>query len=1017
MAKRVVTVPLTLGRADRVDPKLAPLGVVKTCQNLRVLKDGRLGSRKGYQPLTMTVSGIGTLTAYDIHEFSNGRLIAFGETAGEGYPVDIYEYRALPANSPWRFIDGTVAVKPTLTPFTYPKQVCGIPQPAGGVTMSDCASGGGYVCIVYKPADTDFCYIQVVRESDDQVIVAVEQDNTGYESIRVCWETDRFYFVGTTDDDEIVLRSFTPSTASFSTLATIEASGFPFNTTVFEINAIGHAGTGKVIVAYGLNTGTEVKVKRFGSTGTQDGTTLTFNAGANLQSIDIEADNTDNTINVLVSQTDASVDLSTYNFSNTLLDGPTACTNGGALGGKGRVCRLPASVSDSFNEHVAVLVLTDAGVTVQWIDQDAHTVTVAVSLGQVHSTSRMVTGSSVKETTGVIFGGYVEAAQDNFSTNALFYVTSSMVHMATRDLRESARRAQSNTRPLGLSKDTSTGRIAWNTLSALDVEGDIEQPTITTLDFHTTRRRQTANSGGSMYISGAPVQMYDGHLVMEAGFNEVPRIVSNTQGTSGQLAQLATYNYVLVWEYTLPDGTFWESPPSPPFEVVMTGSNDENTLTVTSPHSARIALGSDTLMGTTVTGVLYRSVWDSVNSAPVGNALVECQRFEYGNLFSDYGDTTTVNDTASDDNISENGILYTQGGPVEHNAPSICSYIDSASNRIDVAGLVRPFEIQESKEHVLDQAVNFSNLSAFSQRVPNSINGIISLDGIRIIFTKKDIFAITGEGPNDDASGALSAPIEIASPSGLKDWRSLLKAPDGIWFQLDDNKLYRMPRGSGAPSWEGVDIQDTLATYPVITGACRHRRDDTIVFSCQNAETATDGRVIVRSLRTGLWSEDTVPLQTSKGIEAISSFGDSVAYISGGTIYQQSTSSYADNTSTVIITEIETHPLYFFELGGNGKVHDVLLTGEYRSAGTLALRISYDDGLNFTTYDSFTLSGLTTGQTIQLKWALQQSDVTSVVCEWVFTPSTAGEGFIAHNAAFLVEATGGLKDLDPEFNA
>src|SRR5690606_30937137 len=107
------------------------------------------------------------------------------------------------------------------------------------------------------------------------------------------------------------------------------------------------------------------------------------------------------------------------------------------------------------------------------------------------------------------------------------------------------------------------------------------------------------------------------------------------------------------------------------------------------------------------------------------------------------------------------------------------------------------------------------------------------------------------------------------------------------------------------------------------------------------------------------------------------------------------------------------HPLYFFDLGGNGTVMEVLLTGEYRSAGTLALRVSYDDGVNFTTYDSFVLTGLTAGQTIQRKWSLQQDDVTSVVCEWTFTPSSAGEGFIAHNAAFLVEPSLGLKDLNP----
>jgi hypothetical protein len=164
-------------------------------------------------------------------------------------------------------------------------------------------------------------------------------------------------------------------------------------------------------------------------------------------------------------------------------------------------------------------------------------------------------------------------------------------------------------------------------------------------------------------------------------------------------------------------------------------------------------------------------------------------------------------------------------------------------------------------------------------------------------------------------------------------------------------------------------------------------------------------------MRTGIWTEDTPPLTTSQGVEAVVAYGDSLAYVSGGAVFLQSTASFADNTSTVIPTQLKTQPIYPFDLGGYGTVWAVLLTGEYRSAGTLALRVSYDDGANFTTYDSYTLSGLTVGQTIQRKWDLQQSDTTSLVFEWTYTPSAAGEGFIAHNAAVLVESEEGLRQL------
>ena len=67
MAKRVVSFSLAQGRRDRIDPKVAPFGVVSVAKNLRVRKDGRLGCRYGYQPLDMRTSG-GRLAAYDLLE-------------------------------------------------------------------------------------------------------------------------------------------------------------------------------------------------------------------------------------------------------------------------------------------------------------------------------------------------------------------------------------------------------------------------------------------------------------------------------------------------------------------------------------------------------------------------------------------------------------------------------------------------------------------------------------------------------------------------------------------------------------------------------------------------------------------------------------------------------------------------------------------------------------------------------------------------------------------------------------
>lgn len=1003
---RKVTIPFGFGRADRVDPKLAPFGVLRTASNLRVRKDGRLGSRHGYQPLTM-----GTVVAYDLHEFGSGRLCALAAEQGEGFPVDLYEYTGIPTSTPWRAsakaTDGLI--RPALAPFTAPREVCGVPQPAAGVTNVDCAAGAGYVATVYNDR------LQVVRASDDQVIRAADLNLT---RPRICFSVDRFYFLGQNGSNDLVLGSYVPSTDTLNTaLATVQSAG---NSKRFDLEGVGNPTNSHVIVIYGeVDVGAnDVLIKRYNNAGSQQGSTLTIavageTANANFA---IEADEADNTVNSVIRDSSGSgaTNLRTHAFDNTLLDGPTAVTDGTHH----TICRLPAR--SGWTESVAVVSTADDGdsnvITVRWIDIDAHTTTATVQIANAKQRTAVIPASAAGQPSGIVFGGFVEGSGDD-STNALWYVSTNMAHMATRDLRNSAEGASNFFEPLGLSLDTSTGRLAWASLYKTSIAGQsksgaavfTESFSITTLALNSSARRQATMAGGQLYIAGGPVQVYDGRVLTECQFLEVPRIVSLAGDTSGNLTAEADYSYVLVFEYALPDGTFVRSPPSLPVDITTGAGEDEVNVTVAGPHTTRVSLG-DALLGSQVTGVLYRTFWDSATSTQ-SSTFHEVSRFNCTATLAAYGDDIAISDTLSDATAQTRAVLYTQDGPVEDNAPEMATYVSGSSSRLTVAGLARAAEVQESKEQPIDQGVAFSALSSFFVRCPDPVTGVVSLDGVRLVMSRSDIYAIQGEGPDDAGAGALPPPVALGSPSGLRDWRSLLVAPDGVWAQFDDSKLYRIPRAGSAPEWLGIDIQDTLALFPDMTGAARCRQDDTIVFACQNAG-ATSARVLVRSLRTSIWTEDSPPLQTSRGIEAMSAYGDRVAYVSGGVVYAQSESSYTDGASSVITTVWKTEPIYPFEVGGNGCIHDLQVNGEFRSAGTLALRVSYDDGVSFESYDSFALTG-TAGDTVKRRWSLRRSDIQSVVVELTYTPSSPGEGLVLTTLTMLVEASQGLEDLDP----
>jgi hypothetical protein len=1012
---RKINVPFAFGLVQRIDPKLAPFGVLRTASNLRVQKDGRLVSRTGYQPLTM-----GSVAAYDLHEFGSGRLCALAAQQGEGFPVDLYEYTGVPTAAPWRAASQSAdgLLRPALTPFTAPREVCGVPQPGGGVSSVDCAAGDGFVCTVYLPrAGTGNAFMQVVRASDDQVIRGLELSFNPVGRCRVCFAANTFFIVGQNSSNSLMLISYNPTTDVTSSLATIESGGA---TKRFDVEAVRNPTNSHIIVIYGeVDAGAnDVLIKRYNSAGAQQGSTLTIavvgeTANANFA---IEADEADNTVNSVIRDSSGAgaTSLRTHNFSNALLDGPTSVTDGTHHA----ICRLPAR--SGWTEHVAVVSTIDTGddnvITVEWFDVDAHTITATRVIANAKHRSAIIPASATGQPSSVVFGGFVEGSGDD-STNALWYVSTSMVHQATRDLRNSAEGASSFFEPLGLSLDTSTGRIAWASLyktsiASTDKRGAAvftESFSITTLALNSAARRQATMAGGQLYLTGGPVQVYDGRVLTECRFNEIPRIVSLTGDTAGSLSPEADYSYVLVFEYALPDGTFVQSPPSLPFDITTAAGQDEVNVVVQGPHSARVALGA-ALLGSQVTGVLYRTFWDAATETK-SSTFHEVVRFNCPSTLADYGDDIAVTDTVSDAAAQTRAVLYTQQGPTEDNSPEMATYISSSSSRLTVGGLARTAEVQESKEQPIDQGAAFGGLSSFFVRCPDPVTGVVSLDGIRLVMSRSDIYAIQGDGPDDAGTGALPPPVALGSPSGLRDWRSLLVAPDGVWAQLDDSKLYRIPRAGGAPEWVGVDVQDTLAAFPDITGAARCRQDDTIVFACQNSG-GTSGRLVHRSLRTGIWLEDTPPLTTSEGIEALSSYGDRIAYVSGGVVFAQSESGFTDGASSVIVTEWQTEPIYPFEVGGNGHIHDIQVTGEFRSAGTLALRVSYDDGVSFEAHDSFALTG-TAGDTVKRRWSIRRSDIQSIVAEFIYTPSSPGAGLVITQMTLLVDPSQGLEDLDP----
>lgn len=1136
MAPKTVSIPYAFGRRDRVDPKLAPFGVLAVGQNVRLRKDGRLGVRHGFDPLEMTTAN-GTLSAFDLFEF-RGRLCALGSDGGDSYPTDQFEYTGIEGEA-WLGAD-RFGRRITVSPFASLREVAGIPQPDDGIEHFDAASGGGFVCLAYGTTGSESgVYALVVNAENDQSVLherlglwpdsSLPDAHTG--PMRVVYAADTFFLA--VEDGSIGVVRFTVGTDSrFVPTVTVGTTA-----TVFDMCAVARATTAVFVLAY--EQGGDLLIGAYDGDGVQIGSTITV-PGLAVVHVAVEADQTRDRINVFTVETATTCRLRTFDFAGTLIAGPTSVQDGPS----GSLCRL-SSAGFAIAESVVVAVNTTAqNIVLTAFDQETHASNPHARVRRAVLRSRLIAAQSVGRPDGVAFAGWVAPLlpSDDQATNALFFATETVVHNVFRDYV----RAADNGAFFNISYDPTTRELCWLAVMRPGVE-TVEVPVVSLVGFQSNGRRHGVNFGGLRYQAGATPTVYDGRFPAELGFGEAPGIIgitpsndpahdvvaevtgdflaslvlptggksltltvtdggvetlvhvpfvinyppvaaaaiinfygagtvvasvvdarlhivtvatgsdvslSVTDGTavealglssvlgrvfigSSGLTPGATYYYTVHFEVVLADKSLMLGPPSVggasgdvftrATSVTMGAGQNSNTIEVTTPHSVRVVLG-DALFGGDVTAVLSRTEWQPV-SGTAASTFRRCvsQRVPVG--MTNYGAPLTITDTVSDELLGVREALYTQGsrgslsGPLEQNAPQPCSLITATESRLITAGLGRESVAQVSREAFPSEVIAFSDFSPFLSQVGGPIVGVKNLDSVRLIFTSDRIYAMTGAGPDDLGGGAFDPPVEIPTPGGLETAWSFLEGPDGLWFQLDDFKLFRMPRGGGAPTWEGVDVEDTLRELSLIIGTAKHKRDNVGLFVCVAPN--SDGgaaHFLVRDFRTEQWFEDVAfttndSVPGGHGVDAITSYGDTIAYCSGGVVYVQSADSFGDGGVGIYIdTVVRTHPLYPFGVGGYGQIYELLVTGEYRGDCRLELRVSYDDGVSYTALDTFELQTLTVGQTIQRKWTLPQDVTSSIVIEFAVTGFGAGtdnEGFIFNQVDLLVEAEAGLRELSP----
>jgi hypothetical protein len=397
-------------------------------------------------------------------------------------------------------------------------------------------------------------------------------------------------------------------------------------------------------------------------------------------------------------------------------------------------------------------------------------------------------------------------------------------------------------------------------------------------------------------------------------------------------------------------------------------------------------------LGQTVTGSRTVQPGPNMHRAAVANISV-------GDA---YGAPITITDTLSDTVLRTKEVLYTQSQtPLPHHAPPPYEYVWPAGDALLIGGLPRRSEWARSKRLFSAEPVEFAEPGRlnFSGRANGDIVAVAVLDQANLLFTRSELQAIQGEGPDHSGLGEFFAPLDLPIDGGSSDFRPLLRIADGLFFQLDDAKLYLMQRG-GASEWVGFAVQDTLEAFPVIVGAAHVRAQQHVCFAC-NTEAGDAGVILRYDLRRKIWFTHTV----SGPLRSISSYQGRLAYVlaTGAVMLADN----APGTGAFVDYRIQLGSFGGFQSLGYGELHKVGVLGEIRGACSVEARISYDDAQTFQTLDAFSVSG-PAGTPLSKLWTPSRDRTDRFVLDLRVTGSSDSAGVRLSKIVFAVDKAPGL---------
>jgi len=958
----IVEFPFDSGAYEAADRKWLGGAMLRVAENARLDRDGRLVHRPGATALSSGTMSANALVPYDLGNYQ-GRLVALGSQRSTGTGIqDLFEWVA--AAGKWRATSGedtnssTGQRVPTLTNV---REVGAVPDQGGTVRHVSLACGAGYVCAVIARATEST--IHVFEPTTNQTLLLVDVD---MRLARVVYAGSDFWIYGVDADEDIVRCNFDPvNDETISSISTLLSNA----TTVTDL-AVSTFGTGSAVA---WCTASSAVIRTYSSAGAFVATWTGLAAAAEAVAL---VGNVAGTLLTLCYQ-DASFEYfaTTFNAAGAVQSGPTSLFGG--AGGSG--ARLGACLQ-SNGTSISVVGTNDStrlGL-LQTLIQSTHGTTATVSYADARPECGPVA------TTNEEFSGWVDMIASNASLGTFHVVGNRQLPQCFLGAQLIEEVGGPNRICNGATAGTKVYMAYVQLAENTGIANNSLRATIIEASADATQRRQMAKVAGELLISGGLPLTYDGRTMGEIGFAECPIVLFSSTATNGSLTQLTTYQVKAVWKCYNGQNLVARSQPSPPLSQTLTGADDAISWLVTTPHSLRRhrAFRDQSL---TVVVELYRTIGNGANfQLDVVQAI---------DVNDDSAAPVTLTSSRSDTSLSDNAVIYSDESGLEISAPFPFSYVSPARDRAFAGGTPDAATWLMSDLLIPGRQVSFAFAkAAYTQRANQAITAVAAFEQVGLVWSQDEIQQVPGRGPERSGTGEFDSMIGVPTPGGCIDWRSVIVAPPGAFFQMATDKLMLLARaqtgaGAGEVSWVGQPVRETLAAFPVITAAVHIRSQMAVAFAC-NAADGLSGRILIYDLRRSLWFVDNV----GGPVSALAELDGRLVWLSSGVIYQQDA---APGTGTFISLTLESGLVRIKEALGWGRVYKIGLLGTAAGPCTLQALIDYDDGAGFVSLGSETFAG--TEGAFERFWSLANQKASRFAVKFIVTHASTGSAGLQLN--------------------